>query len=328
MVLHEEWLTPENQELVPLSRWQNTVNLMADLFRAPAAFIVQHGPDGFRVTIASEQEANPYPSGGIIPPDTNIFCRKIVETRKPLYVNHATADPEWETNPEVSQDGFNSYLGLPIFWPDGMPFGTICVMDFSVTHYDDTYIQLIKQFRDLVQTDLLLVQQFEQIREMALNDELTHLFNRRGFITVAEQRIQLARRNNNCLSLVFLDVDGLKVLNDNLGHEAGDVALKALARCMKSNVRGSDICARLGGDEFIILAETDQTDALKNICQRIENDFSETMPDNAPECTGVSYGIVQIDDLSASLECWMEKADKLMYSQKYSKKAAVRPDLD
>lgn len=318
-----EWLTADNQQLVPFSRWQSTVNLMAELFKAPAAFIVQHGTKGFYVTIASEQEENPYPAGGVIPSDSNIFCRKIVETRQELYVREATADPEWDTNPEVSQDGFNSYLGFPIFWPDGVPFGTICVMDFNVTQYDETYLQLIRQFRDLVQTDLLLVQQFEQIREMALNDPLTGLFNRRGFLTVAQQRVQLARRNQSALSLIFLDMDGLKVLNDTQGHEAGDDALKMIAELLKDSIRGSDISARIGGDEFVVLAETHDTAALEKLCQKIEQTFVTSLQTNSIDRRiGISYGVVRLSDLDASVEHWMEQADQRMYRQKQTKKSA------
>ncbi len=320
MTFKYQWLTSENHDLVPLDRWQSTVNLMADLFKAPAAFIVQHTPNGFRATIASQQIENPYDEGCIIPLETNIFCRKIVETRQQLYVNHATADPEWESNPEVTQDGFNSYLGFPIFWPDGDPFGTICVMDFQVTQYDDTYIKLIEQFRDLVQTDLLLAEQFESIRKMALNDELTGLFNRRGFLTVAEQRIQLARRNDNQLSLIYLDMDGLKAVNDQIGHEAGDHALQAIAQSIQDNIRSSDICARVGGDEFLILAETAEIEAMEKVCARIEAQFKDQLPDNSPKRTGLSYGVVCITDFNNPLEHWLKQADQMMYLLKQKRK--------
>ncbi len=325
MSYKHEWLTSDNQELVPLTRWQNTVNLMASLFKAPAGFIVQYLPEGYRVTIASEQDENPYGAGAIISPDTNIFCRKIVETQQELYVNHATQDKEWQTNPEVSNDGFNSYLGFPIFWPSGKPFGTICVMDFEVTHYDETYVQLIKQFRDLVQTDLLLVEQFEQIRELALMDELTGLFNRRGFLAVAEQRVQLARRNESDLALIYLDMDGLKGLNDTVGHDAGDLALAGVGHCIRKNIRSSDVCARLGGDEFLILAETSNLDQMESVCERIECDFKELLKvsikaDLSNLSLGLSYGVVAIDDLAQPLEAWVRQADQAMYLCKQARK--------
>ncbi|MAC46569.1 MAG: diguanylate cyclase [Oceanospirillum sp.] len=325
MSYKEEWLTTDNQELVPLTRWQNTVNLMASLFRAPAGFIVQYQPEGYRVTIASEQDENPYGAGAIIPPDTNIFCRKIVETQQELYVSHATQDDEWQTNPEVTNDGFNSYLGFPIFWPSGKPFGTICVMDFEVTHYDETYVQLIKQFRDLVQTDLLLVEQFEQIRELALMDELTGLFNRRGLLTVAEQRVQLARRNGSDLALIYLDMDGLKGLNDKIGHEAGDLALAGVGHCIRNNIRGSDVCARLGGDEFLILAETANLNQMESVCERIELDFKALLEgsikaDLSNLGLGLSYGVVAIDDLAQPLDVWVRQADQAMYLCKQARK--------
>lgn len=85
-------------------------------------------------SVASEQTTNPYPAGEIMPVDTNTFWRKVITRQAPLYVHDASADRAWDTNPEVRDDGFCSYYGLPIRWPDGSPFGTVCVMDFETTH--------------------------------------------------------------------------------------------------------------------------------------------------------------------------------------------------
>lgn len=216
-----KWLTDQPLELIPFSKWQKTVDLMATLFQAPAGFIVQYTSDGYQTTIASQQPENPYAAGGVIAPDENIFCRKIVQTGEELYVQRATLEDEWQTNPEVSDDGFNSYLGVPIHWPNGDPFGTICVMDFKTTNYDDRYLELIRQFRDIVQADLSLLDHFDQFRELAMSDDLTRLYNRRGFETVAQQRIQLAKRNDANLVLIYMDLNGLKTINDQLGHHQG-----------------------------------------------------------------------------------------------------------
>lgn len=317
----EKWLIEQSLELVPFAKWQRTVNLMANLFKAPAGFIVQHTEGGYQVTIASEQDENPYDAGGIIPPDTNIFCRKIVQTRQELYVRHATAQEEWKTNPEVSDDGFNSYLGVPIFWPDGKPFGTICVMDFAITDYEESYVELIRQFRDIIQADLSLLDHFDQFRELAMSDELTGLYNRRGFQTVSEQRIQLAKRNDAELALIYMDMNGLKSINDELGHTAGDQALKLLAETLTRHFRSSDVLARIGGDEFLLLAETSSAennclDALTENCKKVDNIIRESMSDFPEIQTGVSFGILHMYDLNRPLEQWIQLADKEMYEHK------------
>ncbi|MDB4986336.1 MAG: hypothetical protein JWN04_1514 [Myxococcaceae bacterium] len=94
----------------------------------------------------------------------------------------------------------------------------------------------------------------EQIRETALRDELTGLFNRRGFHLLAEQHLKLAAREQHPVFVLFVDLDGMKAINDQHGHDAGDEALRATATALRSSCRGSDVIGRLGGDEFVIVA--------------------------------------------------------------------------
>jgi len=96
----------------------------------------------------------------------------------------------------------------------------------------------------------------ETLRELSLTDELTGLYNRRGFLTLAEDRLKLARRVKTGLWMFFADVDGLKSINDTFGHQEGDRALIEVAEVLKKSFRESDIVARLSGDEFIILIAT------------------------------------------------------------------------
>jgi diguanylate cyclase (GGDEF)-like protein len=93
-----------------------------------------------------------------------------------------------------------------------------------------------------------------EIREMSLRDLLTGLYNRRGFITLAEQQLKAANRAHRPLQLTFADCDRLKWINDTLGHKEGDKALIDTAQILRQTFRESDIIARLGGDEFAILS--------------------------------------------------------------------------
>ncbi|MBY4677325.1 sensor domain-containing diguanylate cyclase [Marinobacterium arenosum] len=317
MLNPENWLLEQPQSMVPLRKWQQTVDLMASLFQAPAGFIVQYTSAGYQVAVASDHPDNPYPADAqVIPADSNIFCRKVVESHRELYVPDAQQDHCWDDNPEVTEDGFRSYLGMPINWPDGSPFGTLCLMDFKATDYQAGFIELMRQLRDLVQADLQLIRQFEQLRELAMTDELTGLMNRRGFSTVAQQRISLARRNDDSLGLIYLDMDGLKVLNDNHGHACGDQALKAAAQAIQLQTRDSDIAARIGGDEFVVLASAGDQPMLESIGRRILEQLAQNTPENPSQQPGLSIGTVQLSDLDQPLEHWLSQADQAMYRHK------------
>jgi diguanylate cyclase (GGDEF)-like protein/PAS domain S-box-containing protein len=161
----------------------------------------------------------------------------------------------------------------------------------------------------------------EEIREMSLRDWLTGLHNRRGFVTLAEQQFKASNRTKTQLQLVFTDVDGLKWINDNLGHEEGDKALIDTAQILRQTFRESDIIARLGGDEFAILA-IDTADSNPEA-------FAKRLQQNLDACNAkqgcryklaMSWGAAIYDPESPlSLDELMSSADELMYAQKRSK---------
>lgn len=129
-------------------------------------------------------------------------------------------------------------------------------------------------------TELIAAQ--KQLKNLSLTDELTGLYNRRGFLTLAEQQIKLERHEGTArgLTLMFADMDGLKTINDVHGHEAGSDAIEALSRIFKAALRDSDIVARWGGDEFVILAigshDEDAELMTDRICRMIDEYNAES----------------------------------------------------
>ena len=161
----------------------------------------------------------------------------------------------------------------------------------------------------------------EEIREMSLRDPLTELYNRRGFITLAEQQLKAANRAKRRMLLAFIDVDDLKKINDTLGHEEGDKALIGTAQIIRSTFRESDIIARLGGDEFAVLA-IDTADMYPNtFSQRLQQHIDAFNEKGArPYKLAMSEGSAIYDPESpVSLDQLMSLADGMMYAQKKSK---------
>lgn len=310
----ERFLLDSPNDLISLDKWQQTVNLLAELFDAPAGFLVQCTQAGFQATISSQQESNPYPAGCLIKPDVNIFCRKIVESGEELYVSNAKSDPYWDTNPEVHNDGFNSYLGVPVFWPDGEPFGTFCVMDYEITDYSETYFKLIHQLKDILESDLTLIELYNQVQMMAMTDPLTEISNRRGFLSLAEQRIKLARRMEQTLALFFVDVDQFKTVNDNFGHSLGDRVLNNAAQSLKAQLGNSDICGRMGGDEFVAIQVIDKETDIYQAAKKLEKNINTKRDKSLPEYS-VTVGVTTVE-AKESIESLLEKADQDMLKNK------------
>ena len=164
----------------------------------------------------------------------------------------------------------------------------------------------------------------QELRDASLTDSLTGLYNRRGFAALAGHQIRVASRTSHRMSLVFVDMDGLKSINDNLGHPMGDRALQELARLLQETCRSSDIVARIGGDEFAILISCDADECGEKLVGRLRakvDDFNQAA--RLPFRLDVSPGAVDFEPSSQqNLEELLARADTLMYEEKRRKKAA------
>jgi len=181
--------------------------------------------------------------------------------------------------------------------------------------------QLIAQNHRLEQEVKERLKAEAEVRQLSLTDELTGLYNRRGFFFLAEQQLKIARRTQSSYCVLFADLDGLKKINDTCGHEMGDRTIVDAAQILKQTFRDADIVARLGGDEFAVFLPIFSNDA-DNFLVRLQSNIDRfnQQPDRA-YLLSISLG-VQLGDLNQnfSLEQLVAKADKLMYENKHHKK--------
>ncbi len=189
----------------------------------------------------------------------------------------------------------------------------------SLPHYDISgdLVGIIEDFNDITKHRELE----ERLRDMAITDELTGLFNRRGFLTLAEKQITAAQRAEHDTFLLFADLDNMKKINDSLGHSAGDNALETTARLLKNTFRQADTIARLGGDEFaVLISARPGSDSAKAIISRLDEAINAENATKAHLFTiSISFGVVQKKE-EHTLEQLMARADHLMYACKMDKK--------
>jgi len=192
---------------------------------------------------------------------------------------------------------------------------------------------LIQQQRqELIEKNQRLEQEIQErlkaeaeVRQLSLTDELTGLYNRRGFFLLAEQQLKLARRTKTSYCILFADLDGLKKINDTLGHEMGDRVIVDAAQILNQTFRDADIIARMGGDEFVLFLP---------ICSSNSSDFYLRLQSNIdrlnqqPErayILSMSLGVRPGDfNNDFSLEQLVAQADKLMYEHKRTKRCLNR----
>jgi diguanylate cyclase (GGDEF)-like protein len=156
-----------------------------------------------------------------------------------------------------------------------------------------------------------------ELRYLALTDDLTCLFNRRGFFAAATQQLKLAQRNGQNLILLFCDVDNLKKINDSYGHREGDLALIHTADALEQTFRDSDILARLGGDEFVVLATEASVQTSEVLRRRLEKALKKSNVGESRYLLSLSVGVARFDPKRAvSLGELLAQADEAMYEQK------------
>ena len=321
------WLLETNDLPISLQRWQENVNLIAKLFVAPSVCVFQTNSKGSQVVASNQGELNLYPTGSFFPREADLFSHVIAEHKRELYVPDASADICWINHQEVTEVGIRSYMGVPLFWPNGLLFGSLCVLDQAPSDYRSQFLELLKTFRALIESDLNLMIQDQMLDKLTLTDELTGINNRQGFKVLAEHKLSVAKRYGHTFGLIYFDLDNLHTINEQLGHETGDQALQAMANALSSELRDSDIAARIGSDEFAALVFVRQQEDMENLAIRIQRKLNlikqqrDSMP---PLTTSVGAKCYQADT-NTSVDGMIDEVDRIMYNIKQQKRLTGGP---
>ncbi len=162
------------------------------------------------------------------------------------------------------------------------------------------------------------------LAEIALKDELTSLYNRRGFLLLGDFKLKRSQAHDVNMAIIYVDMDGMKAINDKFGHEEGDVALRALAFNLKHCFRDDDIVARIGGDEFVVLAEIQSQKQISIMEARLRQLLDLHNSDNGKDYDiRISMGYVLSEKKDQTkLSELLKIADERMYEQKKSRAGA------
>jgi diguanylate cyclase (GGDEF)-like protein len=158
----------------------------------------------------------------------------------------------------------------------------------------------------------------EELRAMSITDDLTGLYNRRGFFAMAEQLMKQAKRQKMGLFMLYADLDGLKTINDTWGHQEGDIALIETANILKATYRESDVIARISGDEFVVIPIGTDGDNVEAITARLHDRLEEhnAQRNHRYELT-LSFGISYYDpEKPCSIDELLAHGDEMMFKQK------------
>lgn len=244
------------------------------------------------------------------------FCGHAILGDKALVIEDTHADERFADNPMViNKPHIRFYAGYPIKYLDGSKLGTLCLIDRKPRQFDSRSRLILKDIAAIAEAEL-------QALELATVDELTAISNRRGFFASASRALNLCQRQDLPVSLVFLDLNEFKPINDRFGHAEGDKALKLFARSLEAVCRKADIAARMGGDEFVLLLTNVDQQRVEQVLSRFAELIEEANSDQALGYSiTFSYGIVHFDgSRHQSLDDLLAEGDELMYKRKHTRK--------
>jgi len=193
-----------------------------------------------------------------------------------------------------------------------------------IPYYNESFRFIVFLFIVFIISKLHLL--YETQKELSVTDQLTGIINRRGFIILANTELERSRRFSKPLSILYIDLDNFKVVNDNFGHDVGDKLLYQVVKTIKNNIRSFDIFSRLGGDEFIILLPETGAKSARSVADKLKKVVFEKMKYYNWPVT-ISVGLAIYNKSPDTVEELIKVSDQLMYFAKQDGKNSVKSEV-
>lgn len=213
----------------------------------------------------------------------------------------------------VSNQPVKSVIVVPLT-AQKKEFGWFCVFS-AREELAGAEMDFLALFAKQIEMAITIADLFQVVRNQAVTDALTGLYNRRYFEEALEKEVQRAKRQKQPFSVIGIDLDYLKKINDTYGHNFGDLAIKTIADVLKSNARSVDVPARIGGEEFNVLLPGISSDGAMIAAERIRKSIESVEIDTIGHITG-SLGVATYFEHSENIEELMELTDQAMYTSK------------
>lgn len=239
------------------------------------------------------------------------FCDHTIRSRDVFRVQDASVHPQFCDNPLVAgPPGIRAYIGAPLITADGYGVGALCAIDCQPRSFSDEQARVLVSFADLVMNQL-------ELRKMATVDLLTGLATRRAFIDAMETAIRECGNSDRQLSLICLDLDRFKAINDTFGHAAGDAVLSAVGQTIKKGSSDMAFAGRIGGEELAILLVDADLDEAGRFSEQLRGAIEALiLPDYPDIAFTASFGVAQRQP-EMSAKAWIAHADAALYRAKH-----------
>ncbi|MDF2154794.1 EAL domain-containing protein [Vibrio sp. CAU 1672] len=278
--------------------WQSIVNLLAQIAGVPTTLIMRVHADHIEVNNSSNTPGNPYHAGDTEPLGSGLYCEYVINQNSTLLVKDALSDPAWQRNPDIKL-GMIAYCGMPLNWPNGKSFGTLCMLDNKENEFSDTYQQLMTNFKDSIEAQLAVV--FQQQKLLRLNNELKHrvetrtsdlaqlsysltqeidrrkkaehqvcyqrthdqgtgFFNRAGLETLLADTLTGCDHDNETVTIINIGFSNARSIQIKYGFEAFDNVLIEFRQRLAEEESDTFITGRPSSNDLVIIAKNSGTE--------------------------------------------------------------------
>jgi diguanylate cyclase (GGDEF)-like protein len=287
------------------ARFDDLTSLAANICETPVSLVslVDTNRLFFKSAHGMDIRELPYP---------DFFCGQAIRQRDVFVVPDATQDPRFANHPLVVESPrVRFYAGAPLVTPQNYALGTLCVVDFVPRELNSKQLETLRILARQAMCQL-------ELNLQAMRDPLTGLYNRRQLEEGLHREVLRARRVEAPVGVMAIDVDHFKRVNDTLGHEVGDIALRGIAEVLASCVREEDIACRAGGEEFVIILPGTGKTALRSRAEALRKTIEQArIPagDGMLKLT-VSIGLASFPSYGDSGQGVLRAADVALYKAK------------
>lgn len=245
------------------------------------------------------------------------ILKTIIDTKRPILVPDIQKDQRWLAVAIPGMNRIRSLICAPVEI-QGSVVGIINILSATSNYFTPLHAERISAFASQAAVAMENAQLYEMARNLSLTDPLTGLFNMRYFTDFSQLEFERVRRYERTLSLVMLDIDHFKNVNDTHGHNIGDLTLHEIAARIKNTVRAVDVVARYGGEEFVVLMPETALDEAVRVAERIRQTIAgqPIENDNIAISITASLGAAEIKRDTNSLDEIIKYADKALYKAK------------
>jgi diguanylate cyclase (GGDEF)-like protein len=301
-----------------IEKWQRLLDLLSKVFKVPTGLIMKVTETNMEVFMHNKNVENPYAPGDVESLGCGLYCETVLGMDSELEVPNALNSDVWKDNPDVALNMI-SYYGLPIKWPDGEFYGTLCVLDEKENHYSEEFKLIIDEFLKSIEKDLEILIMNRNLKFFSEVDALTGTYNRRYCDAVLENEFNRSKRSSQTFSIAMIDLNGFKEINDTHGHDMGDRVLKEFSSIFMGRVRSVDTFGRYGGDEFILICPDTDGAGVETMVSSLSYEVELHMKESMPKMS-FSYGIAEFSPEDKNYDSICKRADTAMYEMKESHK--------